>query len=116
MDGASKFVKGDAIAGILILVINILGGFIIGIVQHGLSFSQAVEIYTLLTIGDGLVAQIPGLLLSIAAALMVTRQNESGDMGQQVVQQMFDNPKSLLIASAVLFVMGICPACLIWRF
>ncbi|QTE92111.1 flagellar biosynthesis protein FlhA [Shewanella algae] len=109
MDGASKFVKGDAIAGILILVINILGGFIIGIVQHGLSFSQAVEIYTLLTIGDGLVAQIPGLLLSIAAALMVTRQNESGDMGQQVVQQMFDNPKSLLIASAVLFVMGIVP-------
>ena len=109
MDGASKFVKGDAIAGILILVINILGGFIIGIVQHGLSFSQAVEIYTLLTIGDGLVAQIPGLLLSIAAALMVTRQNESGDMGQQVVQQMFDNPKSLLIASAVLFVMGVVP-------
>lgn len=109
MDGASKFVKGDAIAGILILVINILGGFIIGIVQHGLSFSQAVEIYTLLTIGDGLVAQITGLLLSIAAALMVTRQNESGDMGQQVVQQMFDNPKSLLIASAVLFVMGIVP-------
>lgn len=109
MDGASKFVKGDAIAGILILVINILGGFIIGIVQHGLSFSQAVEIYTLLTIGDGLVAQIPGLLLSIAAALMVTRQNESGDMGQQVVQQMFDNPKSLFIASAVLFVMGIVP-------
>ncbi|MGI3001841.1 flagellar biosynthesis protein FlhA [Shewanella algae] len=109
MDGASKFVKGDAIAGILILVINILGGFIIGIVQHGLSFSQAVEIYTLLTIGDGLVAQIPGLLLSIAAALMVTRQNESGDMGQQVVQQMFDNPKSLMIASGVLFVMGIVP-------
>ncbi|GAB1141964.1 MAG: hypothetical protein Sw2PiBPW_03960 [Shewanella algae] len=83
MDGASKFVKGDAIAGILILVINILGGFIIGIVQHGLSFSQAVEIYTLLTIGDGLVAQIPGLLLSIAAALMVTRQNASGDMGSR---------------------------------
>ncbi|MFQ6370334.1 flagellar biosynthesis protein FlhA [Shewanella sp. YIC-542] len=109
MDGASKFVKGDAIAGILILCINIVGGFIIGMVQHGLSFSQAVEIYTLLTIGDGLVAQIPGLLLSIAAALMVTRQNESGDMGQQVVQQMFDNPKSLIIAAAVLFVMGIVP-------
>ncbi|GGZ00676.1 flagellar biosynthesis protein FlhA [Shewanella fodinae] len=109
MDGASKFVKGDAIAGILILCINIVGGFIIGMVQHGLGFSQAVEIYTLLTIGDGLVAQIPGLLLSIAAALMVTRQNESGDMGQQVVQQMFDNPKSLIIAAAVLFVMGIVP-------
>ncbi|MCH1920570.1 flagellar biosynthesis protein FlhA [Shewanella sp. A3A] len=109
MDGASKFVKGDAIAGIMILVINILGGFMIGMVQHGLEFSQAVEIYTLLTIGDGLVAQIPGLLLSIAAALMVTRQNESGDMGEQVVQQMFDNPKALMIAAAVLFIMGIVP-------
>lgn len=109
MDGASKFVKGDAIAGIMILVINILGGFVIGMVQHGLDFSSAVEIYTLLTIGDGLVAQIPGLLLSIAAALMVTRQNESGDMGQMVMSQMFDNPKSLIIASGVLLIMGIVP-------
>lgn len=109
MDGASKFVKGDAIAGIMILVINILGGFIIGIVQHGLTFAQAAEIYTLLTIGDGLVAQIPGLLLSIAAALMVTRQNESGDMGQMLMSQMFDSHKSLGIAAGVLFVMGIVP-------
>ncbi|MCG9756916.1 flagellar biosynthesis protein FlhA [Shewanella insulae] len=109
MDGASKFVKGDAIAGIMILVINILGGFVIGMVQHGLDFSAAVEIYTLLTIGDGLVAQIPGLLLSIAAALMVTRQNESGDMGQMVMSQMFDNPKSLAIAAGVLLIMGIVP-------
>ncbi len=109
MDGASKFVKGDAIAGIMILVINILGGFIIGIVQHGLTFTEAVEIYTLLTIGDGLVAQIPGLLLSIAAALMVTRQNESGDMGQMLMSQMFDSHKSLGIAAGVLFVMGIVP-------
>lgn len=109
MDGASKFVKGDAIAGIMILVINILGGFIIGIVQHNLSFTQAVEIYTLLTIGDGLVAQIPGLLLSIAAALMVTRQNESGDMGQMLMSQMFDSHKSLGIAAGVLLVMGIVP-------
>ncbi|GIU46132.1 flagellar biosynthesis protein FlhA [Shewanella algidipiscicola] len=109
MDGASKFVKGDAIAGIMILVINILGGFVIGMVQHGLDFSSAVEIYTLLTIGDGLVAQIPGLLLSIAAALMVTRQNESGDMGQMVMGQMFDSPKSLGIAAAVLLIMGIVP-------
>ncbi|WP_299009490.1 flagellar biosynthesis protein FlhA [uncultured Shewanella sp.] len=109
MDGASKFVKGDAIAGILILVINILGGFVIGMAQHGLSFSSAVEIYTLLTIGDGLVAQIPGLLLSIAAALMVTRQNESGDMGQMVVSQMFDNPKSLLIAGGLMLIMGVVP-------
>ncbi|MCG9962594.1 MAG: flagellar biosynthesis protein FlhA [Shewanella sp.] len=109
MDGASKFVKGDAIAGIMILVINILGGFIIGIVQHGLTFTQAVEIYTLLTIGDGLVAQIPGLLLSIAAALMVTRQNESGDMGQMLMSQMFDSHKSLGIAAGVLLVMGLVP-------
>ncbi|MGL4516226.1 MAG: flagellar biosynthesis protein FlhA [Shewanella sp.] len=109
MDGASKFVKGDAVAGIMILVINIVGGFIIGLVQHGLTFSQAVEIYTLLTIGDGLVAQIPGLLLSIAAALMVTRQNESGDMGQMLMSQMFDSHKSLAIAAGVLAVMGIVP-------
>ena len=109
MDGASKFVKGDAIAGIMILLINILGGFIIGMVQHGLDISSAVEIYTLLTIGDGLVAQIPGLLLSIAAALMVTRQNESGDMGQMMMSQMFDNHKSLMIAAGLLFVMGIVP-------
>ncbi|QLE86139.1 MULTISPECIES: flagellar biosynthesis protein FlhA [Shewanella] len=109
MDGASKFVKGDAIAGILILVINILGGFVIGMVQHDLDFSSAIEIYTLLTIGDGLVAQIPGLLLSIAAALMVTRQNESGDMGQMMMSQMFDNPKSLAIAAGVLLIMGIVP-------
>ncbi|QDF67673.1 flagellar biosynthesis protein FlhA [Shewanella sp. SNU WT4] len=109
MDGASKFTKGDAIAGIIILFINIIGGFIIGMMQHGLSFGEAAEIYTLLTIGDGLVAQIPGLLLSIAAALMVTRQNEAGDMGQMMIGQMFDNPKALAIASAVMFIMGIVP-------
>ncbi|WP_445947451.1 FHIPEP family type III secretion protein, partial [Shewanella sp.] len=109
MDGASKFVKGDAIAGIMILVINILGGFIIGMLQHGLDFSTAAEIYTLLTIGDGLVAQIPGLLLSIAAALMVTRQNESGDMGKMLISQMFESPKALAIASGLLFTMGIVP-------
>ncbi|MGB0895364.1 MAG: flagellar biosynthesis protein FlhA [Parashewanella sp.] len=109
MDGASKFVKGDAIAGIMILVINVLGGFVIGMVQHGLDLSSAVEIYTLLTIGDGLVAQIPGLLLSIAAALMVTRQNESGDMGQMMMSQMFDDHKSLAIAAALLTVMGLVP-------
>ncbi|MGL5335774.1 MAG: FHIPEP family type III secretion protein, partial [Enterovibrio sp.] len=85
MDGASKFVKGDAIAGILILAINIIGGLVIGMVQHSLPLSSAVEIYTLLTIGDGLVAQIPSLLLSISAAIMVTRQNTEEDMGEQVV-------------------------------
>ncbi|MBY6186866.1 flagellar biosynthesis protein FlhA [Marinobacter hydrocarbonoclasticus] len=109
MDGASKFVKGDAIAGILILFINIIGGFLIGMVQHGLGFSEAVEIYTLLTIGDGLVAQIPGLLLSIGAAIIITRQNESQQMGDEVVRQMFDNPRVLVICAGVLIVMGLVP-------
>jgi len=108
MDGASKFVKGDAIAGILILFINIVGGLIIGMVQHDLSFDQAVEIYTLLTIGDGLVAQIPGLLLSVATAIAVTRQNTSQDMGEQVSDQLGQS-KSLYIAAGVMFVMGIIP-------
>ncbi|PTC00875.1 flagellar biosynthesis protein FlhA [Thalassospira xiamenensis] len=109
MDGASKFVKGDAIAGILILVINIVGGFLIGMIQHGLSFSEAAEVYTLLTIGDGLVAQIPGLLLSVATAIIITRENETKDMGDQVVFQLVDNPRVMVIASAVLFAMGVIP-------
>jgi flagellar biosynthesis protein FlhA len=109
MDGASKFVKGDAIAGILILFINIIGGLSIGMAQYGLGFGEAIEIYTLLTIGDGLVAQIPSLLLSIAAAMMVTRQNTDEDMGEQLIYQMFDNPKALMITAAILGVMGIVP-------
>ncbi|MDW6001459.1 flagellar biosynthesis protein FlhA [Vibrio mangrovi] len=109
MDGASKFVKGDAIAGILILFINILGGLSIGMIQYDLGFGDAIQIYTLLTIGDGLVAQIPSLLLSIGAAIMVTRQNTDEDMGQQVIFQMFDNPKALMITAAILGVMGIVP-------
>ncbi|HCG7075981.1 TPA: flagellar biosynthesis protein FlhA [Vibrio parahaemolyticus] len=109
MDGASKFVKGDAIAGILILFINIIGGLSIGMAQYGLGFGEAIQIYTLLTIGDGLVAQIPSLLLSIAAAMMVTRQNTDEDMGEQLVFQMFDNPKALMITAAILGVMGIVP-------
>lgn len=109
MDGASKFVKGDAIAGILILFLNIVGGLSIGMMQYSLGFGEAIEIYTLLTIGDGLVAQIPSLLLSIAAAIMVTRQNTDEDMGQQVVFQLFDNPKALTITAGILGVMGIVP-------
>ncbi len=108
MDGASKFVKGDAIAGILILFINIIGGLVIGMVQHDLSFDNAVEIYTLLTIGDGLVAQIPGLLLSVGTAIVVTRQNTSQDMGSQVSSQL-GQEKSLYIAAGVMFIMGIIP-------
>lgn len=109
MDGASKFVKGDAIAGIMILFINIVGGFIIGMVQYDLPLAQAAEIYTLLTIGDGLVAQIPSLLLSIAAAITVTRENTEADMGNRMLGQMFDDPKALMITAGILLVMGIVP-------
>ena len=109
MDGASKFVKGDAIAGILILVINLLGGLGIGMAQHGLSFDTAVEYYSLLTIGDGLVAQIPSLLLSTAAAIMVTRANLSEDMGTQVFKQMFATSRAVYVAAGILIVMGLIP-------
>ncbi len=109
MDGASKFVKGDAIAGILILIINIVGGFAIGMAQHGLSFGDAVSAYTLLAIGDGLVAQIPSLLLSTATAIMVTRNSSDEDMGQQVFGQMFSSSRSLAVAAGLMFLMGIVP-------
>ncbi|WP_392343925.1 flagellar biosynthesis protein FlhA [Pseudoalteromonas prydzensis] len=108
MDGASKFVKGDAIAGIVILVINIVGGLFVGMIQHDLSFGNAMEVYTLLTIGDGLVAQLPSLLLSIGTAIVVTRQNESLNMGDQFKKQL-GNEKSLFIASGILIVMGLVP-------
>lgn len=109
MDGASKFVRGDAIAGLLILAINVIGGLAIGMAQHGLPFAEAGRIYVLLTIGDGLVAQIPSLLLSTAAAIMVTRVSTSEDMGEQVQRQMFASPKALAIAAAILIVMGLIP-------
>ncbi|CAM4075331.1 flagellar biosynthesis protein FlhA [Pseudoalteromonas ostreae] len=108
MDGASKFVKGDAIAGIVILIINIVGGLFVGMIQHDLSFGNAMEVYTLLTIGDGLVAQLPSLLLSIGTAIVVTRQNESLNMGDQFKKQL-GNEKSLFIASGILIVMGLVP-------
>lgn len=109
MDGASKFVRGDAIAGILILAINIIGGLGIGMVQHELEFADALQKYILLTIGDGLVAQIPSLLLSTATAILVTRVNSSQDMRSQVMSQMFDSPKALMIAASILFIMGVIP-------
>src|SRR5690554_2216997 len=109
MDGASKFVKGDAVAGLLILFINLIGGVGIGMLQHGLDFSSAAQIYALLTIGDGLVAQIPSLLLSTAAAIMVTRVTSSQDMGGQILRQMFDAPKALGIAAAILILLGLIP-------
>lgn len=109
MDGASKFVRGDAIAGILILLINLIGGICIGVFQHALSFAQAVEIYALLTIGDGLVAQLPGLILSTAAAMMVTRVSSEEDIGQQVFFQVFNNPKPLIVTGGILIFLGLIP-------
>jgi flagellar biosynthesis protein FlhA len=110
MDGASKFVRGDAVAGILILFINILGGLSIGMLQHDLDLSTALRFYALLTIGDGLVAQIPSLLLSTSAAIIVTRVASSKqDMGGQILSQLFTNPKALIITAVVLGMMGIIP-------
>ncbi len=109
MDGASKFVKGDAIAGILILVINVVGGFAIGMGQHDLLFADAVQKYTILAIGDGLVAQIPSLLLSTATAIMVTRNADAKDVGDQIIGQIFSSPRALAITAIVLFCMGIIP-------
>ena len=109
MDGASKFVRGDAIAGILILFINIIGGLAIGMLQHGMDMASAVHNYTLLTIGDGLVAQIPSLILSTAAALMVTRVSSEQDMGGQIMSQLFGNPKTLIVTAVVMGVLGVIP-------
>ncbi|WP_442513102.1 flagellar biosynthesis protein FlhA [Pseudomonas promysalinigenes] len=109
MDGASKFVRGDAIAGLLILFINLLGGMLIGMLQHNMSFSDAGKVYALLTIGDGLVAQLPSLLLSTAAAIMVTRASGSEDMGKLINRQMFDSPKALGVSAALMIIMGLVP-------
>ncbi|MES2662456.1 MAG: flagellar biosynthesis protein FlhA [Pseudomonadota bacterium] len=109
MDGASKFVRGDAVAGILILIINLVGGVAIGVLQHDLNFSEAMKIYAVLTIGDGLVAQIPALLLSTGTAIIVTRVNTSQDMGGQILTQMFASPQSLFVTAGILGIMGIIP-------
>ncbi len=110
MDGSSKFVRGDAVAGILILVINILGGLIVGVLQHNMDAGQAAKIYTLLTIGDGLVAQIPALIISTAAGLVVTRVGDSdADIGSQFIGQVFGNPMVLMLTAAILGVLGLIP-------
>jgi flagellar biosynthesis protein FlhA len=109
MDGASKFVRGDAVAGILILLINIFGGFAIGMLQHDLSASQAANSYILLAVGDALVAQIPGLLISVAAAMVVSRVGKEKDIGKQIVGQMFVSPKVLAITSIIMFILGVIP-------
>ncbi|HEV2440947.1 MAG TPA: flagellar biosynthesis protein FlhA [Steroidobacteraceae bacterium] len=109
MDGSSKFIRGDAVAGILILLINLIGGLAIGTLGHGMGVTDAVHTYTLLTIGDGLVAQIPALLLSTAVALIVTRMSRSQDMGGELRRQLFGNPKALGVAAGMLGVMGLIP-------
>lgn len=108
MDGASKFVKGDAIAGLFIMLINIVGGLFIGMFQHSLSFNDAMQVYTVLTIGDGLVAQIPSLLLSVATAIIVTRENDNQIMGDEIRDQLA-NRQALYITAVILFIMGVVP-------
>jgi flagellar biosynthesis protein FlhA len=109
MDGASKFVRGDAVAGILILLINIVGGLVIGTLDHGLSIGEAGRVYTLLTIGDGLVAQIPALLASTAVAVIVTRMSRAATLSDQVVKQLLQHPRTLTIAGSVLGILGLLP-------
>ena len=109
MDGASKFVRGDAVAGILILLINIFGGFAIGVLQHGLSASQAANTYILLAVGDALVAQVPGLLISVAAAMVVSRVGKDHDLGRQIMHQMFVSPRVLGIVATIMAVLGLIP-------
>lgn len=109
MDGASKFVRGDAIAGLMIMVINVIGGLLVGMIQHGMALGHAAESYTLLTIGDGLVAQIPALVISTAAGVIVTRVGTSQDVGQQMVGQLFNNPRVLLLSAGVIGLLGLVP-------
>ncbi|MEO3714784.1 flagellar biosynthesis protein FlhA [Roseateles sp. 2.12] len=109
MDGASKFVRGDAVAGILILFINIIGGFIIGVVQHGLSAGQAADSYILLAVGDALVAQVPALLISVAAAMVVSRVGKDKDIGTMIGRQVFGSAKSLSITAGVIGMLGLIP-------
>ncbi|MCX8956248.1 flagellar biosynthesis protein FlhA [Erwinia psidii] len=109
MDGASKFVRGDAIAGIMIMVINVIGGLLVGVIQHGMDVGHAAESYTLLTIGDGLVAQIPALVISTAAGVIVTRVSTEQDVGEQMVTQLFTNPRVMMLSAGVLGLLGLVP-------
>ncbi len=109
MDGASKFVRGDAIAGLIITGINIVGGLIVGVAQRGMSFAEAASTFTLLSIGDGLVSQLPALLISTAAGLIVSRASSEGNLAQDVKGQLLKKPSPLLITGAFLFVLGLVP-------
>lgn len=110
MDGASKFVRGDAIAGIIITIVNVIGGLLVGVLQHGLDVATAAEYYTKLTIGDGLVSQIPALIISTAAGIIVTRTGSGEDMGSEVVSQLFVNPRALYIGAGVIAGLGAIPS------
>ena len=109
MDGASKFVKGDAIAGIIITFINIIAGLVIGMLQQGMSFAEAAQTYVLLTVGDGLVSQVPALLISTATGMVVTRAASENNMGNEMTEQLLKQPKALFIAAGVLLVLGFVP-------
>ena len=109
MDGASKFVKGDAIAGIIITLINILGGFAIGVLQNGMTLADAAQTYTLLTVGDGLVTQVPALMISTAAGIVVSRAGSQSSLGSQVLSQMLFQPRAIAITAVVLFALGLVP-------
>ena len=109
MDGASKFVRGDAVAGILIMFINVIGGLVVGVLQHNLDLGTAAKTYTLLAIGDGLVAQIPALIISIAAGMVVTRVGDNEDISQQFVSQLFTNPRLLALTAAIIGMLGLIP-------
>ncbi|WP_444677502.1 flagellar biosynthesis protein FlhA [Halomonas sp. E19] len=109
MDGASKFVRGDAMAGLVIMVVNVIGGLLIGMLQHGMGFGDAAKTYTLMTIGDGLVAQIPALVISTAAGVTVSRVNTEQDVGQQMISQLFVNPQVMILAAMVMGLLGLVP-------
>lgn len=109
MDGAQKFVRGDAVAGLLILLINVIGGLSVGVFQHDMEVSQAIQTYTILTIGDGLVAQIPSLLISIASGMVVSRVGDEGDTSGQVIDQVFSNAQVLGLTGTIIAVLGLIP-------
>ncbi|MGK9007645.1 FHIPEP family type III secretion protein, partial [Citrobacter europaeus] len=109
MDGASKFVKGDAIAGILIMAINIIGGLVIGVMQLGIPWSEAIRVYTLLTIGDGIVTQVPALVIAVATGIIVTRSASDGNFSQEVSRQITLFPKTLFLVCAALFALMALP-------
>ena len=109
MDGASKFVRGDAVAGLIILAVNIFGGILIGVTRHGMSAADAVNIFTKLSVGDGLVSQIPALIVSLAAGLLVSKGGTRGSADQAVVGQLSRHPRALMLAGGLMFVLALVP-------